>query len=572
MNQIRTFLILAWLMVAVLLWMEWGKEKTAAAQPQTSAAQALPSSATVPTPQVGSAAVPTAPTDAAPVPSVSATTPAADTAAAASRQVVVQTDVLRLVLEGGNVVQADLLGYPQTRDDGAPPVRMFDTDPAHFYAAQSGWVSGNNAAPSHEGAFVPEGGITSYALADGETTLVVPFVWTGDDSVTIRRNVMLTRGDYAIEVRDEIVNAGSAPWQGFAYRQLIRTAPAVKRGMTNPESYSLTGATWFGSEIGYGRRQLGDFESDGPLNARDRQVWIAMVQHHFFSAWIPRPDDTGEISMQVDRSTGAPRYLIRELGPPVAVAPGQQATTSARLWVGPKQVDLIRAQGVRGLDRVVDYSRFSIFAMLGEGLFWILAKLHGLIGNWGWAIIGLVLLVKLALYPLSVAQYKSMAKMRKFQPRIAQLKERYGDDKQKFQMAMMELYKKEKINPIGGCLPVLLQMPVFFALYWVLLESVELRHAPWMLWIQDLTARDPYFILPVLNIAIMWATQKLTPMVGMDPMQQKIMQLMPVVFGVIMVFFPSGLVLYWVTNGGLGLLQQWWMIRRYSEAPAPAKA
>ena len=572
MNQIRTFLILAWLMVAVLLWMEWGKEKTAAAQPQTSAAQALPSSATVPTPQVGSAAVPTAPTDAAPVPSVSATTPAADTAAAASRQVVVQTDVLRLVLEGGNVVQADLLGYPQTRDDGAPPVRMFDTDPAHFYAAQSGWVSGNNAAPSHEGAFVPEGGITSYALADGETTLVVPFVWTGDDGVTIRRNVMLTRGDYAIEVRDEIVNAGSAPWQGFAYRQLIRTAPAVKRGMTNPESYSLTGATWFGSEIGYGRRQLGDFEDDGPLNARDREVWIAMVQHHFFSAWIPRPDDTGEISMQVDRSTGAPRYLIRELGPPVAVAPGQQATTSARLWVGPKQVDLIQAQGVRGLDRVVDYSRFSIFAMLGEGLFWILAKLHGLIGNWGWAIIGLVLLVKLALYPLSVAQYKSMAKMRKFQPRIAQLKERYGDDKQKFQMAMMELYKKEKINPIGGCLPVLLQMPVFFALYWVLLESVELRHAPWMLWIQDLTARDPYFILPVLNIAIMWGTQKLTPMVGMDPMQQKIMQLMPLVFGAIMIFFPSGLVLYWVTNGGLGLLQQWWMIRRYSEAPAPAKA
>ena len=571
MNQIRTFLILAWLMVAVLLWMEWGKEKTAAAQPQTSAAQTASSSATVPTPQVNSAAVPTAPTDAAPVPAVSAATPTAG-AAAATRQVVVQTDVLRLVLEGGNVVQADLLAYPQTRDDGAPPVRMFDTDPAHFYAAQSGWVSGNNAAPSHEGAFVPEGGVTSATLAEGENTLVVPFVWTGADGVTIRRSVVLTRGDYAIEVRDEVVNGGSAAWQGFPYRQLIRSAPAVKRGMTNPESYSLTGATWFGSEIGYGRRQLGDFESDGPLNARDRQVWIAMVQHHFFSAWIPRPDDTGEISMQVDRSTGVPRYLIRELGAPVAVAPGQQVATSARLWVGPKQVDLIQAQGVRGLDRVVDYSRFSIFAMLGEGLFWILAKLHGLIGNWGWAIIGLVLLVKLALYPLSVAQYKSMAKMRKFQPRIAQLKERYGDDRQKFQMAMMELYKKEKINPIGGCLPVLLQMPVFFALYWVLLESVELRHAPWMLWIQDLTARDPYFILPVLNIAIMWGTQKLTPMVGMDPMQQKIMQLMPLVFGAIMIFFPSGLVLYWVTNGGLGLLQQWWMIRRYSEAPAPAKA
>ncbi|MEN4904168.1 membrane protein insertase YidC [Luteimonas sp. TWI1416] len=569
MNQIRTFLILAWLMVAVLLWMEWGKEKAAAAQPaQTSAATA--GSPTVPTPQAPGAAVPEAPAATAAPTVPGASTAPATSAAAAARRVVVQTDVLRVVLDGGNVVEADLLAYPQTRDAGSPPVRMLDADPLHYYVAQAGWVSGNNAAPSHEGAFVPEGQASTYTLADGEGTLVVPFVWTGADGVTIRRNFVFSRADYAIEVRDEIVNAGSAPWQGFAYRQLMRTAPAVKRGMTNPESYSLVGATWFGSEIGYSRRQLGDFESDGPLNAKDTQVWIAMAQHHFFSAWIPRADDASTISMQVDRSTGAPRYLIRELGPPISVAAGQQAATSARLWIGPKQVDLIKAQGVRGLDRVVDYSRFTLFAMLGEGLFWVLAKLHGLIGNWGWSIIGLVLLVKLALYPLSVAQYKSMAKMRKFQPRIAQLKERYGDDKQKFQMAMMELYKKEKINPIGGCLPVLLQMPVFFALYWVLLESVELRHAPWMLWIQDLTARDPYFILPVLNIAIMWATQKLSPMVGVDPMQQKIMQLMPLIFGVIMIFFPSGLVLYWVTNGGLGLLQQWWMIKRYSEAPAKA--
>jgi len=222
------------------------------------------------------------------------------------------------------------------------------------------------------------------------------------------------------------------------------------------------------------------------------------------------------------------------------------------------------------LDRAVDYSRFSLFALLGEALFWVLNMLHGIFSNWGWSIIGLVLLVKLMMYPLSVAQYKSMAKMRKFQPRMQQLKERYGDDKQKFQAAMMELYKKEKINPVGGCLPLLLQMPIFFALYWVLLESVELRHAPWFAWIQDLTARDPWFILPVINMAVMWATQKLSPMVGVDPMQQKIMQFMPLVFGVMMVFFPSGLVLYWVINGGLSLLQQWWMIRRYSEAPVKA--
>ncbi|MET0329780.1 MAG: membrane protein insertase YidC, partial [Luteimonas sp.] len=393
MNQIRTFLILAWLMVAVLLWMEWGKEKTAAAQPQTSAAQAAPST-TVPGATASSAAVPTAPTDAAPVPPAPGAAPVAT--ATTPRQVVVQTDVLRLVLDAGNVVQADLLGYPQTRAEGAPPVRMFDTDPLHYYAAQSGWVSSHNSAPSHEGQFVPEGAVATATLAQGENTIEVPFVWTGADGVTIRRSFVLTRGDYAIEVKDQIVNAGGAQWQGFPYRQLIRTAPAVKRGMTNPESYSLVGATWFGGDIGYGRRQLTDFEGDGPLNAKDSSVWVAMVQHHFFSAWIPRADDASTISMQVDRSTGAARYLIREFGAPIAVAAGQQATTTARLWVGPKQVDLIQAQGVRGLDRVVDYSRFSIFAMLGEGLFWVLAKLHGLIGNWGWSIIGLVLLVKLA--------------------------------------------------------------------------------------------------------------------------------------------------------------------------------
>ena len=568
MNQTRTFLILAWLMVAVLLWMEWGKDKAAAPQGQTTTQTAPAGTVPSATAAGSSAAIPNAPATAPVVPGATPTDVAATPAA--SRQVVVQTDVLRVVLDAGNVVQADLLAYPQTRDAGSPPVRMLDADPLHYYAAQSGWVSSDSAAPSHEAGFAPEQPEASVMLADGAASVVVPFIWTDGNGVTIRRNFVLSRGGYAIEVRDEIANTSAAPWQGFAYRQLIRTAPEMKRGMTNPESYSLVGATWFGSEIGYGRRQLGDFADDGPLNAKDSQVWVAMVQHHFFSAWIPQTDDVSTVSMQVDSSTGAPRYLIRELGPPIAVAAGQQASTSARLWVGPKQVDLIQGEGVRGLDRVVDYSRFSLFAMLGEGLFWILTKLHGLIGNWGWSIIGLVLLVKLALYPLSVAQYKSMAKMRKFQPRIAQLKERYGDDKQKFQMAMMELYKKEKINPVGGCLPVLLQMPVFFALYWVLLESVELRHTPWMLWIQDLTARDPYFILPVLNIAIMWATQKLTPMVGMDPMQQKIMQFMPLIFGVIMIFFPSGLVLYWVTNGGLGLLQQWWMIKRYSEAPAKA--
>lgn len=570
MNQTRTFLILAWLMVATLLWMEWSKEKAAPPAPvQTEATvQPVPAGAVPGAPAVASPAaggVPAAPS----VPQAPDAMPVA-TPTAARGAISVETDVLNLLIDGGNVRRAELRKYPQTRDEGSAPVVLFNDNPAGFYAAQSGWASSNSPAPNHVEGFVPETDATSFRLADGADELVVPFTWQGPDGVSIRRTYTFKRGQYAIAVRDDIVNAGTQAWQGFPYRQLMRAPPNIKRGMTNPESFSLTGATWFGSNNGYTRRWFTDFD-DGAIQQKDSNAWIAFVQHHFFSAWLPDASTEVDISLGTDRSTGGPQYFIREIpSSPVVVPAGQQLSSSARLWVGPKLVEQIEAQDIAGLDRVVDYSRFSIMAMLGNALFWVLAKLHGLIGNWGWSIVGLVLLVKLLLFPLATAQYKSMAKMRKFQPRIQQLKERYGDDRQKFQVAMMELYKKEKINPVGGCLPILLQMPIFFALYWVLLESVELRHAPWMLWIQDLTARDPFFILPVINAAVMWATQKLSPMVGMDPMQQRIMQMMPLVFGVMMVFFPAGLVLYWVVNGGLGLLQQWWMIKRYSEAPAKA--
>ncbi|WP_407353403.1 membrane protein insertase YidC [Luteimonas sp. R10] len=571
MNQTRTFLILAWLMVATLLWMEWNRDKDAAPDAAAAAGQADARGAAVPGSDAasgaGTAAVPTAPNLPAAPDAASAAMPgmqAPAPAQAGEQAVTVTTDVLRLTLSRGNVVDAALLGYPQTRDEDSPPVKLFDTDPARYYAAQSGWVSQANPAPDHESGFAPERAERAYRLTEGGDAVSVPFVWRGADGVTIRRTVTVRRGSYAVDVQDTVINEGAEPWQGFVYRQLMRVPPQINRGMTNPESFSFSGATWYSGDEGYGRRTFGDFADDGPLNLQARESWIAILQHHFFTAWIPEPGAATTISLHVD----GPRHLIREVGPGLNVAPGQQASTEARLWVGPKLVQQIQAQDVRGLDRAVDYSRFSLFAFLGEWLFWLLDKLHDLFKNWGWSIVGLVLLVKLAMYPLSAAQYKSMARMRKFQPRIAQLKERYGDDRQKFQMAMMELYKKEKINPVGGCLPILLQMPIFFALYWVLLESVELRHAPWMLWIQDLTARDPYFILPVINIAVMWATQKLSPMTGMDPMQQRMMQLMPVVFGAVMIFFPAGLVLYWVTNGALGLAQQWWFIRKYSEPTA----
>jgi YidC/Oxa1 family membrane protein insertase len=568
MNQTRVFLIFAWLMVATLLWMQWGQQKAAPVAPAAATlATAAPAGSTVPTatPSTGTApgasgTVPTAPM----VPATPATAAKTSTAA----RVTVSTDVLRLVVDGGSVLQADLLHYPQSKAPGSGPVRLMSEDPQHFYVAESGWVSGQSKAPDHH-AFVPENGAGDVALAQGADSVRVPFLWQGPDGVSIRRTYTFKRASYEVEVRDEVVNAGAGTWQGTVYRQLLRTPPEVKSGMTNPESFSFSGATWW--DGGYQRRKFNeDYLEDGRVDAQVKGGWIAILQHHFFTAWIPHTDDTTTISL--DNPNGGARALIREMGPGVNVGPGQQATTTARLWIGPKLVDKIHAINAPGIDRVVDYSQFAILALLGQGLFWVLNFLHGFIGNWGWSIIGLVILVKLALYPLSAAQYKSFAKMRKFQPRIQQLKERYGDDKQKFQVAMMELYKKEKINPMGGCLPILVQMPVFLALYWVLVETVELRQAPWFAWIQDLTARDPYFILPVLNMLVMWLTQKLTPAPGMDPMQQKMMQFMPLVFGVMMAFFPSGLVLYWVTNGALGLLQQWWMTKRHGESATPPKA
>ncbi|MDQ3289439.1 MAG: membrane protein insertase YidC [Pseudomonadota bacterium] len=567
MNQTRIFLLFAWLMLATLLWMKWGEEQASPAISPTSTVAVDSGSVPVAVAPAPNGSVPEVPT----IPAASA--PPVGTPAAASREsdsVMVTTDVLRARVDGGEIRQADLLDYASGVEAGSPPVRLLAPDPANFFVAQSGWVS-DAGAPTHLEGFRYVGESRAPTLAPGQDSVSVPFEWTGANGVTVRRTYTFQRGDYAVQLRDEVVNAGASPWQGFVYRQLSRVPRALtSTGPMNAEQYSFQGAAWYSPTDKYQKRAFDDFIDDGPLDKQVTGGWVAMLQHHFFAAWIPESDDTSTFSLATPAESGATRYVVRTVGPSVSLAPGQQASVQARLWVGPKLVKQIEAQGVSGLDRAVDFSRFSIFATLGNGLFWLLDKIHNLTGNWGWAIVGLVVVLKILMYPLSAAQYKSMAKMRKFQPRMVQLKERYGDDKQKLQQAMMELYKKEKINPVGGCLPLLLQMPIFLALYWVLLESVELRHAPWILWIDDLTARDPYFVLPALNMAVMWATQKLNPMTGMDPMQQKMMQYMPLVFGVMFAFFPAGLVLYWITNSGLGLLQQWWMVKKYSEEPAKA--
>ncbi|MCK7592455.1 membrane protein insertase YidC [Pseudomarimonas salicorniae] len=552
MNQVRTFLLFAWILVGFLIWEAWQRDYAAPPAPQTSTSPAVPDQQDDGAlPPAG--AIPEAPADGAPA-------AASEPAEVEARRVVIQTDVLRLEVDtrGASIVQADLLAYGKTAEPGAEPVRLLDPDDQYF-TAQSGWVSSQGEAPTHQSLFSADQ--DSYRLADGEQTVEARFTWQGASGLMLERTIRLERGSYTVAVDDRLLNQGAA-WKGSRYHQLLRVPPpAPKSSFTNPEAYSFVGAAWYSDSEKFNKIAFDDFDPREPLNETARQGWVAMLQHYFFAAWIP----AGELSTQLSTGVVNGRYLIRSVSPPLELAAGAEQTVASRLYVGPKLQEQL-ADLAPGLELAVDY---GIFTIIAEPLFWLLSLFHALTGNWGWAIILLVVLIKLLFFKLSETQYKSFARMRQVQPRIEALKERYGDDRQKFNMAMMELYKKEKINPMGGCLPILVQIPVFISLYWVLLESVELRHAPWIGWIQNLTAPDPYFILPILNLLSMWLTQKLSPTPGMDPLQKKMMQAMPLVFGVLFAFFPAGLVLYWTVNGALGLLQQWVITRRHGE---PKKA
>ncbi|MBN8481104.1 MAG: membrane protein insertase YidC [Xanthomonadales bacterium] len=566
MNNPRMFLLVALLALGYLIWSQWQLDygpKPAAVATSAPAATESPTPATADVPHAAETP------NAADTPAASATANAAmaaPTAAATVAPIVVTTDLLRVKIDprGGSLVGAELLAYPEQPKEPAR-VRLFDQDPARYYVAQSGLVSNAQPAPGHQTIFTPER--NAYALADGETRIEVPLTWSDPSGLVVRKVFVFERGSYAIEQRDEISNNSSVPWSGNAYRQLQRVPHHVDRsglkGYTNTEAYSFAGAAWYSPEEKFEKRAFDKFLKE-PLDRKVTDGWVAMLQHYFFAAWIPPAGETDTFSTTIVPHGSGQRYLVRALSPSVTVEPGAQKTLTARLYVGPKLQSTLD-QVAPGLSLTVDYGMFTV---ISEPLHWLLAQFHKLTGNWGFAIILLVLLIKAVFFKLSEAQYRSMAKMRKLQPRMAALKERYGDDKQKLNQAMLEFYQKEKINPLGGCLPMLVQIPVFFALYWVLLESVELRQAPFIGWIQNLTAPDPYFVLPVLNAAAMLATQHLTPMTGMDPLQAKIMKFMPVVFSVMFAFFPAGLVLYWTVNGILSLIQQWVITKRIERGEA----
>ncbi|QDE41476.1 membrane protein insertase YidC [Luteibacter pinisoli] len=561
MNQTRTLLFFALMFVAYVLWTQW--EQDYGPKPP---AQATPAAQVDGKPAADSS-VPGA-AGPANVPS--------DTAAPAGKAelVTLQNDVLRLTIDtrGGSIVRSELLYYPSApvtrKDPTPPPARLLDDNATMFFAAQDGLVSNNGAAPDHRALFHAEK--TEAKLADGEKSVSLDLTWSDPSGVKVTKRYTLKRMDYVVDLDQRIDNGSQATWSGNAYQQLQR-APAEKvnwfKSYTDPAQHSFFGAGWYSPESKFEPLPFTDFAKK-PLSHAVTGGWISMLQHYFFVAWIPPADqNVTYTSTIVDPNSATPRYLVRAFGPAIQVAPGQVSDSVARLYIGPKLQGTLDAIAP-GLDLTANYGWLTIIA---TPLHWLLSQLHAISGNWGVAIILLVLLIKAALFKLTDAQFRSGARMRKLQPRVQALKERYGDDRMKMQQAMMELYKKEKVNPMAGCLPILITFPIFIGLLRVLSESIELRHAPFFGWIHDLSAPDPFYVLPVLYFLVTLLTQRMMPTAGMDPTQAKMMKVMPLIFGVFFAFFPSGLVLYWTVNGATSLLQQWWINRSVDKAHEKAR-
>ena len=465
----------------------------------------------------------------------------------------VVTDNLMVSIDpkGGEISSLSLRAYPVAIDKPDEPFPLMVKNPGEVYVAQTGLLS-RQGAPNHLAQFSAEQ--YNYSMAEDQDELHVRLNWTGGNGITVTKTFVFTRGTHVIDVVQQVTNDSAVPWIGNQYRQLARSEPASSGGMANAVAYTFNGAAYYSEEDKFEKIEFDDIKDD-PLSKDVTGGWVAMIQHYFLSAWIP---DAAETNNFYTKMIKGGLYRIGMISPEILVQPGDAAAFSSRLYAGPKEQQVLEDLAT-GLRLSVDYSWLTIIA---QPIFWLMTFIHThIIDNWGWSIILLTLIIKLIFYKLSEYGYRSMANMRKVQPKLVALKERYGSDKQKMQQAMMELYRKEKINPMSGCFPILIQIPVFIALYWVLLESVELRQAPFMLWIKDLSVADPYFVLPLIMGASMYVQQRLNP-APMDEMQKNIMKFLPAIFTVFFLFFPAGLVLYWVVNNILSIAQQWVITRR----------
>ncbi|WP_027896321.1 membrane protein insertase YidC [Zestomonas thermotolerans] len=553
----RSILIVALAIVSYLIVLQWNQDYGQAALPPSSTANAsMPSlpegssaaqnDADVPTAQgeadVGLATAPSAP---------------------ASHQLIrVKTDVLELAIDprGGDVVQLHLPKYPRRQDRPDVPFQLFDNGNERLYLAQSGLTGRNGPDARPVGRPLYASAQQEYQLADGQEHLVVELTFS-ENGVNYIKRFSFARGHYDFAVSYRIDNQSEQPWNGNLFAQLKRDASGDPSSTTATGTATYLGAALWTPDEPYKKVSMKDMDKQS-LKETVQGGWVAWLQHYFVTAWIPAKNENHSVQTRKD---GQGNYIIGFTGPTLSVAPGSQAETGATLYAGPKIQKDLKALSP-GLELTVDY---GFLWFIAQPIFWLLEHIHSLLGNWGWSIIVLTIIIKLAFFPLSAASYKSMARMRAVSPKLQALKEQYGDDRQKMSQAMMELYKKEKINPLGGCLPILVQMPVFLALYWVLLESVEMRQAPWLLWITDLSIKDPYFLLPIIMGATMFIQQQLNP-TPPDPMQARVMKLMPIIFTFFFLWFPAGLVLYWVVNNILSIGQQWYITRKLEAAAKPA--
>lgn len=540
MDSLRLFAAMVFAVSVFLLFDAWNKERNAPPAPDQAAQR---SDAQMPSPTLppGVAATPAAP--------ASSAAPVAMPAAANLAPLIVRTDVLIAEIDpvGGTLRR---LEFTQHRDkvDKSKNLVLFQKDAAHTYVAQSGLIGDD--LPNHTTVY--SSSATSYELREGSDELVVNLTASGTKAIGVTKKLTFHRGGYVVDEVYQIANRGAVEIKPFAYFQLVRDGtPAAGDSKMVP---TYTGAAVYTDQTKFHKIAFSDIDkgkTDFPKHATDG--WIAIVQHYFVAALLP----SGEVAREFyTRLLGSGLYTVGIIVPAGNIAPGASTTVEMRLYAGPQEQDKL-AKLSPGLNLTVDYGWLTIIA---TPLFWVLSAIQKWANNWGVSIILLTVIIKLIFYPLSAASYRSMAKMRVMAPKMQKLKEQYGDDRQRMHQAMIEMYKTEKINPLGGCLPIVVQIPVFIALYWVLLASVELRNAPFIWWIQDLSAQDPYYILPVLMGATMIIQTWLNP-TPPDPVQAKVMKIMPVAFSVFFFFFPAGLVLYWLVNNILSIAQQWQITR-----------
>lgn len=546
MDNTRLFLFIALSFVSLMLWDAWQRDYHAPAPAVAESAEvAAPADVPEIDMQAPPAASPNVPTPLRPLTYEPVASTAGDT-------ITVHSDVLELTINllGGGISRASLPRYPVELEEPDTHFALLDHVPGRLFIHQGG-IRGTGEAPDHRARY--EADAAHYELSPGAEEITVNLRWAAGETLEVVKRYTLRRGSYLIDVDYLVTNKGTEAWSGRGYEQLQREEPESKRGLI----YTFTGAALSTPEKRYEKFDYDDLE-DTPINADVEGGWVGVLEHYFVSALLPPPENSSHFySLILDDK----RYAVGFWGPPLSLSQGDSGSFHSSIYVGPKLQDVLH-DIAPGLELTVD---FGVLWFIAKPLFVALDFIHNITGNWGVAIIIITLSLKLLFYPLSAAGYRSMAKMRKVQPRMMAMKERYGGDRARMNQAMMELYKEEKINPLGGCLPILIQIPVFISLYWVLLESVELRQAPFGLWIHDLSSKDPFYILPLIMGISMWIQQKLNP-APMDPVQQKVMQILPFAFTIFFVFFPSGLVLYWVVNNILSIAQQWHITRSIENA------